>query len=334
MRQLTLGLVLTFLVSTGLMADAPAKVATTTAGNDIQILTVDNTDGKITPKTIEAIFEKAGFFINDNRDMVKPFIKNFKTVDFDVYNLFTIFKKDAVLKLAKKYPKIGLFSPMSMSIYSKKGTKTISISSLSTAAMAKIMGIPVDDTDMVAYGKLVEDTLKVALPNAKVEGVSYGMQALKGDAVYHTALMMDKDADWEETKDDFQMNFEGALAPAKFIMAGFNDLNYDFEEAKYEGYNFYDVYSICNIEVIYTVSKLHPEAGAFAPCSLYMYNKKDSNTIEMGFPTVYNWIAKMDIKDKASIDILMFAQNKMEEILGKLTDVKKVLTEAPKATKK
>jgi len=310
MKHFTKGLILSLLVSTGLL----------TAGtHNVQILTAPNADGKITPKSIEAVFEKAGFFINDNRDMLPPFIKNFKTVDYDVYNLFTIFKKDSVLALAKKYPTIGLFSPMSMSIYTKKGTKTISVSSLSIVAMAEIMGIPANDTDLVAYGKAVQDALKMALPNAKIETVSYEMKKPAGDLVSHATLTMEKDADWEEIKDDFEMNFEGELPGNDFIMAGFNDLNYDFEESKFEGYTFYDVYSICNISVIYIVSQKHPEAGAFAPCSLYMYNKKDTDTIEMGFPSVYNWIASLAIEDKESIDILMSAQTKMEKILKKLT---------------
>lgn len=313
MKSFTKGLILSLLVSTGLL----------TAGtHNVQILTAPNADGKITPKSIEAAFEKAGFFINDNRDMLPPFIKNFKTVDYDVYNLFTIFKKDAVLALAKKYPSIGLFSPMSMSIYTKKGTKTISVSSLSEAAMAKIMGIPEDDPDLIAYEKLVHDTLKKALPNAKLEKVPYEMTKPAGELVSRASLKMDTDADWEEVKDDFEMSFEGELPGNEFIMAGFNDLNYDFEEAKYEGYNFYDVYSICNISVIYTVSKLHPEAGAFAPCSLYMYNKKDSDTIEMGFPSVYNWISSLAIEDKPSQEVLIKAQVRMEEILKKLTTAK------------
>ena len=312
MKHLTRGLIFILLVSTGLMASS----------HHISILTAANADGKITPKTIETTFEKAGFFINDNRDMLPPFIKNFKTVDFDVYNLFTIFKKDSVLALAKKYPSIGLFSPMSMSIYTRKGTKTISVSSLSVSAMAEIMGIPADDTDLVAYGKAVQEALKKALPNAKVETVAYTMKKPEGALVSSATLTMAKDADWEEVKDDFEMAFEGELPGNDFIMAGFNDLNYDFEEANFEGYNFYDVYSICNISVIYTVSKLHPEAGAFAPCSLYMYNKKDTNTIEMAFPSVYNWIASLSIEDKASKDVLLSAQVKMEEIFKKLTATK------------
>lgn len=317
MKHFTKGLLIALLVTIGLMTSVTAN--DTKATHNVTILTADNTDGKITPETISAAFEKAGFFINDNRNMLPPFIKNFKTVDFDVYNLFTIFKKDVVVNLGKKYPNIGLFSPMSMSIYTRKGTKTISVSSLSAAAMAEIMGIPSDDAELVAYGKLVQDTLKVALPNAKVETVAYEMTQAKGPLVSTAQFAIDPDGDWEEIKEEFQENFEAALIPAMFINAGFNDLNYEFEENEYEAYNFYDVYSICYLEVIYTVSKKHPEAGAFAPCSMYMYQKKGTNTMEIGFPSVYNWIASLAIEDKESHDVLIMAQEKMEAILKKLT---------------
>jgi uncharacterized protein (DUF302 family) len=318
MKQFTKGLLIALLVTMGLMTGAVAD-ATQNGTHNVTILTADNADGKITPETISAVFEKAGFFINDNRNMLPPFIKNFKTVDYDVYNLFTTFKKDVVVKLGKKYPNIGLFSPMSMSIWTKKGTKTISVSSLSAAAMAEIMGIPADDAELVAYGKLVQDTLRAALPNAKVETVAYEMLQPEGPLVHTAQLAMDPDGDWEEIKEGFQEKFEQALIPAMFINAGFNDLNYDFEENGNESYNFYDVYSICYLEVIYRVSKTHPEAGAFAPCSLYMYEKKGTNTMEIGFPSVYNWIASIAIKDKESRDVLIMAQKKMEKILQELT---------------
>ncbi|GIT99380.1 DUF302 domain-containing protein [Sulfurovum sp. TSL1] len=318
-------LLLAMLVAMGLVTGTVAN-DTNTAKHNVSILTADNSDGKITPKTIAAAFEKAGFFINDNRDMTAPWkkqikdgTKNFDTLEFDVYNLFTIFKKDFVVKLAKKYPNIGLFSPMSMSIWTKKGTKTISISSLSTEAMAEIMGVPADDAELVAYGKLVQETLRAALPNAKEETVTYEMKQPEGPLVSTAQLAMDPDGDWEEQKEEFQAAFEQALIPAMFINAGFNDLNYDIEESGYEGYTFYDVYSICYLEVIYTVAKTHPEAGAFAPCSMYMYQKRGTNTMEIGFPSVYNWIASLGIEDKASHDILLMAQKKMEDILKELT---------------
>lgn len=101
----------------------------------------------------------------------------------------------------------------------------------------------------------------------------------------------------------------------------------DFDEYNKEWYTFYNAYSICKIKVIYTVSKLHPEAGAFAPCTMFMYHKKNDNTIHIGFPTVHKWISALNITDKESIDVLTDAQNRFETILAKITGKEK--TAAP-----
>jgi uncharacterized protein (DUF302 family) len=74
--------------------------------------------------------------------------------------------------------------------------------------------------------------------------------------------------------------------------------------------------------VIYEVSKLHPEAGAFAPCSAYKYQKKGEKTIHMAFPNVHKWIASLDITDKPSIDVLLDAQVKFEKMLEELKEGK------------
>ncbi|AKF25437.1 hypothetical protein YH65_08675 [Sulfurovum lithotrophicum] len=289
-----------------------------TAG-DIQIFTSDNAGGKITPATIEAAFKKEGFFISANRDMNVPFKKKFKETSFDVYNLFTFFSKKETLELAKKYPSIGMFSPMSMSIYTKKGDKKISISSLRVEAMAKILKIPADDAVLVKIGAMVKEALKTAMPQGKFEALSYSVQEPKGSLVSSYEMEMDPE-EWEDEKEEFKMEFEGTLSTYGFVIAGTNDLNHDFKENKYEGYDFYDVYSICKLPVIYTVAKTHPEAGAYAPCSLYMYKKKGENSMHLAFPSVYNWISSMDIKNKESLEVLEEAQGSMNKILSELTE--------------
>jgi len=85
---------------------APAQE--NTPKQDIEVFVSDNSDGKITPATIQSAFEKAGFTVSANRDMNGPFKKQFKASDFDIYNLFTFYKKEKVLELAKKYPNVGL----------------------------------------------------------------------------------------------------------------------------------------------------------------------------------------------------------------------------------
>ena len=296
-----------------------AKKADTDVVSDIQVFTANNKKGKITPKTIQKAFEKAGFFISANRDMNRPFKKQFKETNFDVYNLFTFYKKDLTLELAKKYDNIGLFSPMSMSIYTKKGADTISVATLSAEAMAKIMKIPADDKTLRALRALVVKTLKEALPNGKFEALSYKTTKPKGEMVSTYSMELDED-EWEDELDEFKMGFEGSLAPNGFVIAGENNLGDDFEDSNYTGYDFYEVYSVCKLPVIYTISKTHPEAGAFAPCSLYLAKKRDDKNMKIGFPSVYNWMSSLNLTDKKDMEILEDAQKRMNKMIGSLIE--------------
>ncbi len=287
--------------------------------SDVVIFSSENKDGKITTKTIEEAFKNAGFFISANRDMNGPFKKQFKESSFEVYNLFTFYKKDTVLELAKKYPNVGLFAPMSMSIYTKKGEKKISVASLSAEAMQKIMKIPADEKLLTDLRALVEKTLKVALPDGKVEEPTYKTVEAKGELVTHFSMEIDKD-EWDDELEEFKMGFEGDLVTNGFVIAGQNNLGDDFEEAKYEGFDIYEVYSICKLPVIYTIAKSRPEAGAFAPCSLYLEKKKGEAELNFGFPSVYNWMSSLAITDKKDLDVLEDAQKRMKAILTGLTE--------------
>ncbi|DAB39881.1 MAG TPA: DUF302 domain-containing protein [Sulfurovum sp. UBA12169] len=314
MKRITKGLILSLLVATGLAAEE-SKAPVAAVAHDVRVFTADNSDGKITPATIEEAFTKAGFVIAANNDMNVPFMRDFNTTSFDVYNLFVVYRKDTVLALAEKYPKIGLFSPMSMSIYTKKGTKTISVSSLSAAGMAKMMDIPGDNEAINALGKKVEEALKAAMPNGQFDILPYQMKEPAGPLVTNVTFDVEDD-DWETVKEDLEMEFEGVLAPNGFVMAGFTDLGYDLEESDKEWYHFYDVYSVCSIPVIYAVAIKHPEAGAFAPCSIYLYQKAGEQKINMAFPSVHKWISSLNIEDKESLDVLMDAQKKLENIFS------------------
>ncbi len=310
MRQLMKWLVVTLGVSIGLIAG-------TVEGNDVRVFTADNRDGKITPSSIEHAFKEAGFVIAANNNMNAPFMRDFNQTSFDVYNLMVVFRKDTALALAEHYPTVGLFTPLSLSIYTKKGEKSISVASIVPAAAAKMMGIPQENEHIVALGERIEEALRTAMPKGTFITLPYTMKAPVGKLVTQISYEQKGD-DWEESKDDMQMLFEGSLAPSGFVMAGFSDLNYDFEEHDQEWYYFYDVYSICKIAVIYEIAKTHPEAGAFAPCSAYMYQKTGEKTVHMAFPSVYKWIAALGIKEQASIDVLLEAQRGFESILEKM----------------
>ncbi len=291
------------------------------AAQDIRIYTADNQGGKINPVGIEKAFADAGFYVTGINNMNIPFDAKYKKHPHELYYLMTVHKIDFVTKLVKKYPEMALFTPLSMSIFTRNGDKTISISSMSANGIAKITGIPADNADLVAYMKDVADTLAKALPNGKFEKLSYKVAKPEGDLVTRFTMEMDVAADEiEDEAEGIQEELEAGLETGGFVVAGFNQLAPDFANAGNDIYDFFDVYSICKVPVIYTVSKTHPEAGAFAPCTLYMYKKKGETVVHFAYPSIYNWISSIDVADKESKEVLLNAQNLMNNTLAEVTE--------------
>lgn len=302
------GLVAVFLLTFGIAANA---------AQDIRIFTTDNKDGKVTTTKVEEAFKAAGFYITGDNNMNKAFDGKFKKHHHKVYNLMTLHNKKFANKLIAKNIDFALFTPLSMSMYTKAGSTDFSVSSMSAEGIAKVTGIKADDADLVAYMKAIEDVFKKAMPNGKFETVNYKIANPKGDLVQRFEMeMTEQGADVEDALEDYQGEVESGLETMGFVLAGFNKLGDDLKTAGNDKYDFLDAYSICKLPVIFEVSKLHPEAGAFAPCTFYMAKEKGSNKVKMAFPSVYNWLSSIDVDDKASVDILIDAQKKFVDTVN------------------
>lgn len=280
---------------------------------DLQVYVSDNKDGKITPQSIEESFRKAGFYISDNRDMNIPFNKKFGNSDFSIYNLFTTIHYESVYKLSKDFPDIALFAPMSMSIYTKKGDTKIHVSMLTPQGLSKITSVPQDNKELQNIFATITKALKDAMPKGKYEDVKYTTTKSNKELVTRYNIKM-SNADFENEKSNFQMEFEGMLEQNDFVVAGFNNLNGKFKEYGESNYDIYEAYSICKLPVIYEIAKTRPEAGAFAPCSMYNAKVKGKDGLKVAFPNVYNWIETLDIKDEKAKATLLDAQQKIDTI--------------------
>ncbi|MDD2449141.1 MAG: DUF302 domain-containing protein [Sulfurimonas sp.] len=308
MKSIIKKLVVALMLAAGVVASG---------AQDIQIYTADNSKGAITGASIEKAFADAGFVISGNNDMNVAFKSKFQKTNHKMYHLFTLYKKELVLELVKITPEAALFAPLSMSIYMKEGSNDISISSISLEGMAKVTGIPVTNKHMVEYSKLIRATLAKALPNGHFEKTSYKILTPRGELVTSfTGEMEAQGDDVEDELEGLQTELEGSVETLGFVIAGYNKLGDEFAEAGYDKYDFFDAYSICKLPVIFEVAKTHPEAGAFAPCVLYMYKEKGSTKVKMAYPSVYNWISSLDIEDKPSIEVLEDAQKALVGVIN------------------
>ena len=283
---------------------------------DIRIFSADNSDGKITVKSIEKAFEANGFNITGNNNMNASFEKRFGGgKDFKMYRLMFVYNPKISAKIIKDYPEFGLIAPLSTSVYSKTGT-IIKISSLSLTGMSRISGVPEDNPDLIALSENLTKALKQAFPQGEFEKINYNFIRPDGELVTRFAFVLDNETDdIEEAKEGYQETMEGEIESVGFVIAGFTPIMEDLEENGVNDYEFYDGYSICKLEVIYPVHKLHPEVGAFAPCTMYLYKKKGEKFTRMGYPSVYNWVMSTNIYDDGSLDPLIDAQNLLESTI-------------------
>ena len=306
-------------------------VVGTDDGQDIRIYTVANPDGKITAKTVEKAFEETGFVIDGNNNMNAPFKPRFGKTYYETYHLFTVHSSKHVLALVKDYPSIGLLSPLSMSIYSNRDDdvingKTMSISGLTLRGMSRITGIPMDNPHLISYAKLLEEALAKALPGGHFKELNYENIA---DMLVMHATTFEADLGGEnedeilEAKDDFEAKFEGEMEPIGFLFPGFVDFKSEFADGGYEGvYDYYDTYSVCKLDVIYPIHQDHPEVGAFAPCTFYIYKKTGEATTYMGYPAVDNWISATDLdtETEKTFDSLLEAEQLFQKTVRSITE--------------
>ncbi len=281
---------------------------------NIQIFSVDNAKGVINAKSIEKAFNDSAVVVDVNNDMNSIFSKRYGKVHHKNYNLAIFTNAKMVSKLMKKYPSIGLITPLSMSIYEDAAKNTINISTLSLAGMARITKIPATDPDLIEYAKAVDTALHKALPNGKYLSVNHNTKSSKPLTTEFTIEFELEDGDtYVDAKDSFKEEFESELGPVGFLIPKSYTLQHD-------DYDFFDTYSIIRFNAIYPVSKNHPDAGAYAPFSLVIYKKKGEDATHIAFPSIDNWISDLDISDEETVKAVRETHGMVKTIVEELTE--------------
>lgn len=287
-------------------------------GQSVQVYSAPNANGAITTKTIDEAFEKSGLTVGGDNNMNSPFEKRFGKVHYKTYNLAMFSNTDLTVKLIKKYPKFGSLTPLTMSIWSDDTKNTMNIATLTLTGMSKAVNIPESDPDLIAYAEMVKTALKAALPNGEFQKTNFPIVDAKASYKQEfTVDMTETDPDKiQEIKGNIEAAFEGEMEPLGFLLPNYMNLQADvFAPLGFDEYDIYVTYSICKFDVIYPVSKDYPAAGAWAPCSMYIYHRKGEDKIHIGYLGVDSWITSLGMTEKEGIDKLYEAQGMITKTL-------------------
>ena len=181
--------------------------------------------------------------------------------------------------------------------------------------MARVTQIPETNSDLMAYAKMVDVALHKALPKGKY--LTSKGSTKSSNKVLVTAFTTEFEPEDDETyidlKDGFKEEFESEIAAVGFLVPK----SYTFET---DDYDFFDTYSIIRFNVIFPVSKGHPDAGSYAPFSLAIYKKKGEDAVHIAYPSIDNWINDLDVTDVEALKEIEKTQSMMSGILEELTE--------------
>ncbi len=258
--------------------------------------------------------EDIGFILSDPHERINDgYATKYGGTNLDNLGFFSLTADEALRPLLLKAPELGGFSPFNLHIYKVKGENVTRVGHVMPNTMLDIVGVQ-DKATRAEFTKIFEplDALVEEKLGGKVEVVQY--DKLPAQPMMHFEIEVDREGELSDFIDSFQEEFEAAFEEKKYIIAGYKNFReaYADLELDFPKYDAYFVYSLCHFTFSNGVFNLvdgqegdaRPDAGAFAPCSMYMYIEKGSNKMVVGMPKLENWIAVMGIKDKKMVDAI------------------------------
>lgn len=259
-----------------------------------------------------------GFVLSDPHERINDGYKTkYGSTNLDNLGFFSITKDAAVGPLLMKEPSLGGFSPFNLHVWKKQSEDKTYVGHITPEAMLDITGVK--DADVRAkfiasfpeLDKMVEKEI-----GSKTKIVEY--KALPAKPMMTFEVPFERGASLDGFISDFQGKFEETFEANKYIIAGYKDIKGSMTDNNVEFGRFdaYWVYSLCHFKFSEGIfNQGRPDAGTFAPCSMYMYVEKGSNKLIVGMPRLENWIAVMGINDPKMVDSIHALDKEITEIM-------------------
>ena len=250
--------------------------------------------------------------------------------NLDNLGFFSVTNDEAVRPLLLKDPRLGGFSPFNLHVFKNANENVTRVGHVNPEVMLDIVGIK----DKQIRADFIESFVELdAMIDEEIGGKKEVLSFDKLPAKKLMEFEMTFERPEGVTKDDIidgefagldewmSGEFEAAFEDNDYIIAGYKNFAevYRENEVEFEKYDFYVTYSLCHFFFSYGVfNHGNAQAGAFAPCSMYMYVEKGTNVLHIGMPYLENWIAVAGIKDKKQIESIRKLDKEIIEIMKEI----------------
>ena len=246
--------------------------------------------------------KKIGYYLNDPHHRVNDAYKEqFGSTELNLIGFSSILNEDVVRPLLNKDPRLGGFSPFNLLNFRKKSDMKTVVAHLTPEAILDILEI--DDKEIretyIASFKPLDSLIEKKLGGKK----SYlPLAGRSNDTMMNFEIPFEEPEDIDDFLEEFQEEFESTFETKGFVIAGFYNIKESFnnEEDVMPAFTSFWSYDLCHIPFSYAIfdgKKALPEAGIFAPCSIYIYRKEGENKLVIGMPTLSAWAGALGITD-------------------------------------
>jgi hypothetical protein len=277
---------------------------------------------------VEHELKNIGFNITDPHKRVNDqYKKKYGSTILDVLSFMSIVNDQEVMPLLNIDPRIAGFSPFNMLIHKKLDENVTHIGHLMPTAILDILDIK-DSTVRESFTASFEPLDKKLEAAFKAKGLKFTKSYRPYKKLAQKRMMnfeyeFEAPEDMEDFIDEFQNRFELAFIDKQYLIAGYHNFMESTDDAEdiLESYDAFWTYSLCHLEYSYNMfdnKGAHPEAGLFAPCSMYMYIKKGTNKLVVGMPTLVNWSDTLGITDEKRVGLVQQLDKEIPAILTEI----------------
>ena len=287
--------------------------------------TLDGSVEKPFNNIVDNELKTIGYAVTDPHKRVNDHYKEkYGSTVLDVLSFMSVVNDKEILPLLNIDPRIAGFSPFNMLIHKKLDEKNTHVGHLTPNAMLDILGIE-DKTvreKFTASFKPLDAKLEAEF---KAKGLKFTKSYISYKKMAEKRMMnfeyeFERPEDLDDFLDEFQETLEDSFIKKEYLIAGYHNFMEGIEGAKeiLKDYDAFWTYSLCHLEYSYNMfdkKGAHPEAGLFAPCSMYMYIKKGSNKLVVGMPTLVNWSDTLGITDEVRVGLVHKLDKEIPSIL-------------------
>lgn len=272
---------------------------------------------------VENKLKKIGFtLVNPHKRVNYMYETKWGSTALDVLSFMPIVNDKSILPLLNIDPRIAGFSPFNLVIHKKKNENVTHVGHLVPEAMLDILGI--QDTEIrdkfTAPFTALDQTINQVL-GEDTSTLSY--TKLPKNTMIQYAYTFERPEDLDDFIDEFQNTFSLAFMKKEYLIAGFHDFMETSDDAEeiLNNYDLFWTYLLCHLEFSYNMfdnDNARPEAGLYAPCTMYMYVKKNTNTLILGMNRLHTWADTLAIKDPKKIKLIDALDHEIPSILESL----------------